>query len=149
MGAYEKADRVAKGRGEAVDPFRSRKGAKAGEVAGGRGGVTDQSRVEEWKDRAASVSLRLLIGYGEIDPQLLSGAGETTLKFRLIEKGGRKGFQVFRAYGGVEVPGPLGARHAAAVPGVARYRRVNIMGADRGWHCSFLAVEVVLRPPRR
>jgi len=30
MGAYEKADRVAKGRGEAVDPFRSRKGARPG-----------------------------------------------------------------------------------------------------------------------
>jgi hypothetical protein len=24
------------------------------------------------------------------------------LKFRLVEKGGRKGFQVFRVYGGVE-----------------------------------------------
>jgi hypothetical protein len=30
-----------------------------------------------WEDRAASVLLRFLIGYGEIDPQLLSGAGET------------------------------------------------------------------------
>jgi hypothetical protein len=56
-GAYEKADRVAEGRGEAVDPSRSRRRAKAGKIAGGRGGVTDQSRVEEWKDRAASVLL--------------------------------------------------------------------------------------------
>jgi hypothetical protein len=57
MGAYEKADRVAEGRGETVDPLRSRRRAKAGKIAGGRGGVTDQSRVEEWKDRAASVLL--------------------------------------------------------------------------------------------
>ena len=102
-GAYEKADRVAERRGEAVDPSRSRRGAKAGKVAGGRGGAVDLSRVEEdWKDRAASVLLRFLIGYGEIDPQLLSGAGEADLKFRLVEKGVRKGFQVFGIYGGVE-----------------------------------------------
>ncbi len=37
--------------------------------------------------------LRFLIGYGEAD-----------LKFRLVEKEGKKGFQVFRAYGGVEAP---------------------------------------------
>ncbi len=48
--------------------------------------------------------LRFLIGYGEIDPQLLSGAGEADLKFRRVEKGDRKGFQVFRVYGGVEAP---------------------------------------------
>jgi hypothetical protein len=100
--AYEKADDIAGARGEAVDPSRSRKGAKAGEVAGGRGGAADQSRVEDWKDRAASVLLRFLIGYGEIDPQLLSGASETTFKFGRVEKGGRKGFQVFRVYGGVD-----------------------------------------------
>jgi hypothetical protein len=39
------------------------------------------------------VLLRFLIGYGEAD-----------LKFRRVEKGGRKGFQVFRVYGGVEAP---------------------------------------------
>jgi hypothetical protein len=103
--AYEKADDIAERRGEAVDPSRSRKGAKAGEVAGGRGAAADLPRVEEdWKDRAASVLLRFLIGYGEIDPQLLSGASETAFKFRRVEKGGRKGFQVFRVYGGVEAP---------------------------------------------
>jgi hypothetical protein len=57
---------------------------------------------EEWKDKAASMLLRFLIGYGEIDPQFLSGTGETDLKFRRVEKGGRKGFQVFRTFGGVE-----------------------------------------------
>jgi hypothetical protein len=104
--AYEKADDIARARGEAVDPSRSRRRAKAGEVAGGRGGAVDLPHVEAagWEDRAASVLLRFLIGYGEIDPQLLSGAGEVNLKFRLIEKGGRKGFQVFRVYGGVETP---------------------------------------------
>jgi hypothetical protein len=71
--AYEKAKDIAKGRGETVDP--SRVG-----VAG-------------WEDRAASVLLRFLAGYGEAD-----------LKFRLVEKGGRKGFQMFRTFGGVEAP---------------------------------------------
>jgi hypothetical protein len=51
-----------------------------------------------WEDRAASVLLRFLIGYGEAD-----------LKFRVAEKITRKGrtergFQVFRVYGGVEAP---------------------------------------------
>jgi hypothetical protein len=63
------------------------------------------------------VLLRFLIGYGEIDPQFSSGIGEVNLKFRLVEKDGKKddekkrveggverGFQVFRAYGGVEAP---------------------------------------------
>jgi hypothetical protein len=94
-----KARGIAGGRGEAVDPSRSRRG-----TAG-------------WEDRAASVLLRFLIGYGEIDPQFLSGAGEVSLKFRLVEKDGKKddekervekgverGFQVFRVYGGVEAP---------------------------------------------
>jgi hypothetical protein len=71
--AYNKANRVAERRGETVDP--SRVGAAG------------------WEDRAASVLLRFLVGYGEAD-----------LKFRRIEKGGRKGFQVFRIYGGVEAP---------------------------------------------
>jgi hypothetical protein len=72
-GAYEKAWKIAKGRGEAVDPSRSPKGAL------------------DWEDRAASALLRFLIGYGEAD-----------LKFIRVEKEGKKGFQVFRAYGGVE-----------------------------------------------
>jgi hypothetical protein len=86
-GAYKKADRVAKRRGEAVDPSRSRRGAKAEDVAGGRGNAAD------WEDRAASTLLRFLVGYGEAD-----------LKFRLVEKGGRKGFQMFRTFGGIEAP---------------------------------------------
>jgi hypothetical protein len=78
--AHEKAWNVAKKRGEAVDPSRSPKGAV------------------DWEDRAASVLLRFLIGYGEAD-----------LKFRHVEKKGKKGrvergFQVFRTYGGVEAP---------------------------------------------
>jgi hypothetical protein len=79
-GAYDKAKGIAKGRGETVDPSRSPKGAV------------------DWEDRAASVLLRFLIGYGEAD-----------LKFRRVEKRGEKGrvergFQVFRTYGGVEAP---------------------------------------------
>jgi 23S rRNA pseudoU1915 N3-methylase RlmH len=51
-----------------------------------------------WEDRAASVLLRFLVGYGEAD-----------LKFRPVERRDEKGrvvrgFQVFRAYGGVEAP---------------------------------------------
>ncbi|MFZ8841068.1 MAG: hypothetical protein ACO2PM_19555, partial [Pyrobaculum sp.] len=72
-GAYQKADRIAERRGEAVDPSRS-----------GAAG---------WEERAASVLLRFLIGYGEAD-----------LKFRRVEKGNEKGFQVFRTFGGVETP---------------------------------------------
>jgi hypothetical protein len=97
--AHKKARDIAKGRGEAVDPSRSPKGAV------------------DWEDRAASTLLRFLIGYSEIDPQLLSGAGEVSLKFRLVKKdskeddekklvdgGIEKGLKVFRAYGGVEAP---------------------------------------------
>jgi hypothetical protein len=72
-GAYQKADRIAERRGEAVDPSRS-----------GAAG---------WEERAASVLLRFLIGYGETD-----------LKFRRVEKGNEKGFQVFRTFGSVETP---------------------------------------------
>jgi len=92
-GAYEKTKRTARGRGETVHPSYSRRGAKAGKMAGRRGGAVDLSHVEAagWEDRTASVLLRFLIGYGEAD-----------LKFRLVEKGGRKGFQVFRTFGGVE-----------------------------------------------
>jgi hypothetical protein len=79
-GAYDKAWEIAKGRGETVDPSRSPKGAA------------------DWEDRAASALLRFLIGYGEAD-----------LKFRPVEKRGKKGrvergFQVFRTYGSVEAP---------------------------------------------
>jgi hypothetical protein len=97
--AHKKARDIAKGRGESVDPSRSPKGAV------------------DWEDRAASTLLRFLIGYGEIDPQLSSGAGEVSLKFRLVKKdskendekklvegGIEKGLKVFRAYGGVEAP---------------------------------------------
>jgi hypothetical protein len=80
--AYDKAKWAARGRGGAVNPLR----------VGAAG----------WEDRAASVLLRFLIGYGEIDPQLLSGAGEADLKFRRVEKEDMKGFQVFRIYGGIE-----------------------------------------------
>jgi hypothetical protein len=88
-GAYNKAWKIAGGRGEAVDPSYS----------GRRGRSVDQPN---WEDRAASVLLLFLIGYGEIDPRLLSGAGEENLKFRRVEKGVERGFQVFRIYGGVE-----------------------------------------------
>jgi hypothetical protein len=83
--AHWKAKEIAKGRGEAVDPsYSSRRERSVGQPS--------------WEDRAASVLLRFLIGYGEAD-----------LKFRHVEKGGRKGrvergFQVFRIYGGVETP---------------------------------------------
>jgi hypothetical protein len=73
MSAHEKARDVAKERGEAVDPSRSPKGAAG------------------WEDRAASVLLRFLVGYDEAD-----------LKFIRVEKEGKKGFKVFRIYGGVE-----------------------------------------------
>jgi hypothetical protein len=158
--AYEKADDIAGARGEAVDPSRSRRRAKAGEVAGGRGGAVDLSRVEEdWKDRAASVLLRFLIGYGEADPRLLSGAGEVSLKFRRAERGGKKddekkrieggvkrGFKVFRVYGGVEAPvGELWIGKTAAhftlskeelkrlVEG-AKKHKPDISGVKKIWH---------------
>jgi hypothetical protein len=69
--------------------------SKADRVAERRGETVDPSRVGTagWEDRAASTLLRFLIGYGEAD-----------LRFRRIEKDGKKGFQVFRIYGGVEVP---------------------------------------------
>jgi hypothetical protein len=113
--AHWRAREIARGRGEAIDPSRSRREAKAGGIARGRGGAVDPSRVgaADWEDRTASVLLRFLIGYGEADPRLLSGAGEENLKFRRVEKDGKKervvkgvrrGFQVFRAYGGVEAP---------------------------------------------
>jgi hypothetical protein len=114
---HRKAGNIAKMRGETVDPSYSRRGAKVVGTAEGRGKAMNLPHVEaaDWGDRAASVLLRFLIGYGEIDPQLLSGAGEVSLKFRLVEKDGKKddekkrvkksverGFQVFRVYGGIE-----------------------------------------------
>jgi hypothetical protein len=102
--AYLKAREIARGRGEAVDPSHSgRRGRSMGQPS--------------WEDRAASVLLRFLIGYGEVDPRLLSGASEVNLKFRRVERSGKKddekrrvvkgverGFRVFRTYGGVEAP---------------------------------------------
>jgi hypothetical protein len=83
--AHSKAKEIARGRGEAVDPSRLRK-----EAAG-------------WEERAASVLLRFLVEYGEVD-----------LKLRRIEKNNERGFQVFRIYGGVEAPvGELWIGHAA------------------------------------
>jgi hypothetical protein len=50
--AYDKADRVAERRGEAVDPsYSSRRGRSVGQPS--------------WEDRATSVLLRFLIGYGD------------------------------------------------------------------------------------
>jgi len=83
--AYEKAYRIANARGEAVDPsYSGRRGRSVGQPS--------------WEDRAASVLLQFLAGYGEAD-----------LKFRPVEKRGKKGrvergFQVSRIYGGVEAP---------------------------------------------
>jgi hypothetical protein len=69
--AYKKAREIAKGRGEAVDPSRSPKGAAG-----------------RWEARAASALLRYL----------LSRADEADLRFRRVGEG----FEVFKAYGGVE-----------------------------------------------
>jgi hypothetical protein len=116
---HRKAGNIAKMRGDTVEPSYSRRKAKAGGIAGRRGGAVEPPHVEvaDWGDRAASVLLRFLIAYGEIEPRLLSGAGEVSLKFRLVEKevkkdgekkrvegGVERGFQVFRVYGGVEAP---------------------------------------------
>jgi hypothetical protein len=73
--AYNKAKRIAKGRGEAVDPsYSGRRGRSVGQPS--------------WEDRAASTLLRYL----------LSKAVNEDLMFRRVEGG----FEVFRAYGGVE-----------------------------------------------
>jgi hypothetical protein len=89
---------------------------KSWEIAKMSSGAVDPSRVEAagWEDRAASVLLRFLIGYGEAE-----------LKFRRIERGGRKGFQVFRAYGGVEAPvGELWIRYVARFKASKELRRL-------------------------
>ncbi len=65
---------------------------KAWKIAKGRGRSVGLSRVgaSDWEDRSASVLLRFLIGHGEIDPQLLSGASEMNLKFKRVEKDDKK-----------------------------------------------------------
>ncbi len=72
---------------------------KAGEIARGRGEAVDLSRVGAagWEDRAASALLRYPLGR----------AVDEDLKFRRVEGG----FEVFRAYGGVD---ELKIREAAA-----------------------------------
>jgi hypothetical protein len=73
--AYNKANDVAKGRGEAVDPsYSGRRGRSVGQPS--------------WEDRAASALLRYL----------LSRAVNEDLVFRRVGEG----FEVFRTYGGVE-----------------------------------------------
>jgi len=73
--AYEKAYRIANTRGETVDPsYSGRRGRSVGQPS--------------WEDRAASALLRYLLG------RTVSG----DLMFRRVEGG----FEVFRAYGGVE-----------------------------------------------
>jgi hypothetical protein len=73
--AYQKVWEIAKGRGEAVDPsYSGRRGRSVGKPS--------------WEDRAASALLRYL----------LSRAVNEDLKLRRVGEG----FEVFRAYGGVE-----------------------------------------------
>ncbi len=82
--AHWKAKEIANAHGETVDPsYSGRRGRSAGQP--------------NWEDRAASVLLRFLIGYGEA----------ADFKFRHVEKKDKKGrvergFQVFRTFGGVE-----------------------------------------------
>jgi hypothetical protein len=74
-GAYNKAKDVAKSRGEAVDPsYSGRRGRFMGQPS--------------WEDRAASALLRYLLGR----------AVDEDLMFRRVGEG----FEVFRAYGGIE-----------------------------------------------
>jgi hypothetical protein len=83
-GAYEKARDIARGRDEAVDPsYSGRRRRSVGQPS--------------WEDRAAPALLRYL----------LSKAGDEELKFRRVKVGDGKvrrveGFDVFKAYGGVE-----------------------------------------------
>ncbi len=73
--AYNEAWKIAKGRGEAVDPSHSgRCGRSVGQPS--------------WEDRATSALLRYLLGR----------AVNEDLQFRRVGEG----FEVFRAYGGVE-----------------------------------------------
>jgi hypothetical protein len=74
-GAYDKAKRIAKGRGEAGDPsYSGRRGRSVGQPG--------------WEDRAASALLRYLLGRAVSEDLMFRRVGE--------------GFEVFRAYGGVE-----------------------------------------------
>jgi hypothetical protein len=74
-GAYEKAWKIAKGRGEAVDPsYSGRRGRTVGQPS--------------WEDRVASALLRYLLGRAVNEDLVFRRVGE--------------GFEVFRAYGGVE-----------------------------------------------
>ncbi len=74
-GAYNKAKDIAKGSGEAVDPsYSGRRGRSVGQPS--------------WEDKAASALLRHLLGK----------AVSEDLVFRRV----KGGFEVFRAYGGVE-----------------------------------------------
>jgi len=92
-GVYQKAWRIAKGRGEAVDP--SRMGAAG------------------YEDKAASALLRYLLGRTVSED----------LMFRRV----KGGFEVLRAYGGVEVPvdalkiGETAARSKAAEEVLRRF----------------------------
>jgi hypothetical protein len=75
-GAYEKADRIANARGETVDPsYSGQRGRSVGKPS--------------WEDKAAATLLRYLLGRTVSED----------LMFRRVEGG----FEVFRAYGGVEV----------------------------------------------
>ncbi len=73
---YNKAKRIAKSRGEVVDPsYSSRRGRTVGQPS--------------WEDRAASALLRYLLSKAVSEDLVIRRVGE--------------GFEVFRAYGGVEV----------------------------------------------
>jgi hypothetical protein len=73
--AYNEAWKIAKGRGEAVDPsYSGRRGRSVGQPS--------------WEDRAASALLRYLLGRAVNEDLVFRRVGE--------------GFEVFRAYGGVE-----------------------------------------------
>ncbi len=112
--AYEKADRITRGRGESVDPSRSPKGAV------------------DWEDKAASVLLRYL----------LSKAVSEDLMFRRVEGG----FDVFRAYGGVEAHvdvlkiGETAARSKAGEEVLRRFveeakrEAPDLSGVKKIWH---------------
>jgi hypothetical protein len=103
----------------------------------------------DWEDRAASALLRFLIGYGEAD-----------LKFRRVEKRDKKGrvvrgFQVFRIYGGVEIPvgelwiGKSTARFNASKEELRRFmeeakrRAPDLSGVKKIWQTLELLATVV------
>ncbi len=117
--AYNKAKRIAKGRGEAVDPsYSGRRGRSVGQPS--------------WEDRAASALLRYLLGR----------AVNEDLIFRRVEGG----FEVFRAYGGVEVPVDalkIGETVASSKAGEEALRRFmeeakkhkpDLSGIRKMWH---------------